>query len=616
MKLHNITLTNFRSFKGEQTFRFPDAPGLYFMQGSNEAEPRLQANGSGKSTIWEALLWCLYGKTSKGLKAGDVCNWDAGKGAKVKLAFSTDGAVSLQVMTRTWSPNSWSLIDLFGNKTDLAKDSANPVLAGLMLEFTPFLHSILMAQSQPMFLDLKHDAQAALFSEVMGLDQWIDLSAKASKKASDQDRITRMIEQELFATTGRIEGQKDYQGSVQEFEVKRNDRLYYIEVKYAQVLARQKEIAAIVKTQEQDEEAVREVLRADAKAVDDWKPSEAATKCRQLDREIVAAESKIKTIESDIHFLDTHEHCPVCDQDITEKTRELKISQRETTVSNLRYDIEELILDLVKAQKVLKEEDLALKNLTEAKQRSQDDLRLCENALKESRRGVQMMDKELDELERHVVEITGEANPFINMQQEAQDEGRRLRSALVDIRARLALSEERQSLFSFWVKGFKDLRLNLIAEALTELEIEVNSCVTALGLVDWELRFQIDRETKGGSIQRGFNVQVLSPANSKATPWEAWSGGESQRLRLAATMGLSNLIRARSGVNLDLEVWDEPSQALSPQGVTDLLEALERRAQVEQRQIWVVDHTAHAFGGFAGGCMITKTLKGSQINQY
>ena len=175
---------------------------------------------------------------------------------------------------------------------------------------------------------------------------------------------------------------------------------------------------------------------------------------------------------------------------------------------------------------------------------------------------------------------------------------------------------ERYSLYSFWVRGFKDLRLQLIAEALTELEIEVNSCVTALGLIDWELKFQVDRETASGTISRGFTVSVISPYNNKPVPWESWSGGESQRLRIAATMGLSNLIRSRTGTELALEVWDEPSTALSQQGVHDLLEALNHRANTEQRPIWIVDHTSHSFGGFAGGATITKRKSGSVIEQY
>ena len=57
------------------------------MTGRNEAEPALERNGSGKSTVWDALTWCLFGKDARGLSAGNVANWNSPKGASVSFAF-------------------------------------------------------------------------------------------------------------------------------------------------------------------------------------------------------------------------------------------------------------------------------------------------------------------------------------------------------------------------------------------------------------------------------------------------------------------------------------------------------------------------------------------------
>ena len=78
----SLTITNFGPFRETQKFEFPREPGLYFMWGENQHEPRLEANGAGKSKLWEALVWVIFGKTSRGLKAGDAANWEAGKGAR------------------------------------------------------------------------------------------------------------------------------------------------------------------------------------------------------------------------------------------------------------------------------------------------------------------------------------------------------------------------------------------------------------------------------------------------------------------------------------------------------------------------------------------------------
>ena len=623
MRLHSIRITNFRSFKGEQSFHFPGKPGLYFMQGVNALEPRLEANGSGKSTIWEALLWCFFAKTSRGLKAGDVCNWDVDKGTKVELDFSLDER-TLWTVTRTWKPNSWTLSHIADHITDeevvdLTKSESNHVLDWLAVEFMPFLHCILMAQSQPMFLDLKHDQQAALFSEVLGLDHWIDYSSAASKRASTQDIETRRLERALAEVIGRINGQKDFTGSVEEFEAKRKKQIEEFDGPYSSKLDQLR----VLKVTEEEaialEKRRREALieaRAKLETIMDKEVKPAQELAELIRRDLGKAEDRLDAAVNHLERLKKETDCPTCKRPLDRQNHKLHVDEARADMIARQQLADKLQRQFADADAVMEALNKSNTKVLEAFGKAQNALSDAEQSVRTQRAAVLRIEKELDDIEYQVERIEKEVNPFIDVQAKMKEEGKLLRAERDELQDKLDASVEKQSLYSFWVRGFKELRLQLIAEALTELEIEVNSCVTALGLVNWELRFQVDRETKGGSVQRGFSVEVVSPASTKPTPWEAWSGGESQRLRLAATMGLSNLIRSRMGVELDLEVWDEPSTALSPQGVKDLLEALEHRAQQEQRVVWIVDHTAHAFGGFAGGATITKTRKGSQISQY
>jgi len=618
MIIHSVSITNFRSFKGTQTFLMPEAPGLYFMQGVNEAEPRLEGNGTGKSTIWESITWCLFGKTSRGLKAGDVCNWDAEKGSSVRIHFTNPSGEECCV-ARTWKPISWTLDwladEAYDQSEDLTKATENPLLGWLALEYQPFLTSIMMAQSQPMFLDLKHDRKAELFSEVMGLDRWLEYSSKASKKASAEDQVIRSLERRASELKGQIDGQKDYSGSIEDFERERERRLADIEPRYEELLGKQKTLKA----------SLPDLIEAENRAMISWRElnsemiaqHEAVEKQREINRKAVRAaeriDDQITALRKRLKDLDDSGICPTCGQAVKhddhrhDLLKEIKDRDRDLAEAQKDVDIEDVLF--LKMARDLTKIDTSLGALRDDQERAARELRNC-------RQEIALLDRDLDDIENRAEEITEEVNPFKKLQEEARSLARRRQNEMADVALRLDASNEAYSLYSYWVRGFKDLRLQLIAEALTELEVEVNSCVAALGLLSWELHFEIDRETRGGSIQRGFNVQVISPHNPKPVPWEAWSGGEAQRLRLAANMGLANLIRSRSGSTLNLEVWDEPSTALSPQGVKDLFEALERRAHVEGRVIWVVDHTAHNYGGFAGGATITKKDDGSTIEQY
>ena len=146
-----------------------------------------------------------------------------------------------------------------------------------------------------------------------------------------------------------------------------------------------------------------------------------------------------------------------------------------------------------------------------------------------------------------------------------------------------------------------------------QLEVQVNAALMQLGLLDWSMTFAIDSENKSGGTRRGFSVLVNAPHSDGPVPWEAWSGGESQRLRLAGQLGLSSLIMEFSGASCNLEVYDEPSTWLSSKGITDLLDTLSSRAQSLGKSIWVVDHRSLEYGGFTKVLKVVKTVQGSKM---
>lgn len=66
-----------------------DTAGYILLQGINQCDVDCStSNGSGKSSIWDALSWCLTGETIRGAK--DVTRKSAPDGCRVTLSFSVD----------------------------------------------------------------------------------------------------------------------------------------------------------------------------------------------------------------------------------------------------------------------------------------------------------------------------------------------------------------------------------------------------------------------------------------------------------------------------------------------------------------------------------------------
>lgn len=622
MRFDELIIEGFGSFISKQHFKFPDEPGLYFMRGENRVEPRLGSNGAGKSTIWNALCWLFHGKTPRGLKAGDTGTWDMKKGTSVTLAFSGEvgGGTNWYSMTRTWKPNSWTLANVFdATPVDLTKDEANPVIAALRLEYEAYLQSIHMAQKSAMFLDLKPEPKAALFSSVMGLDKWLGYSSDASQAATNQDRISRRLEADRAELRGRLDeaSTDDLEASAEGFESKRKSRLREIELDYLVKLRNSK----AAKQRYEDAKASEEKVRSNATVLVDRR--NAVFDADHLNRALLRkAQDVLLTIKEDLRHAKEHRElifkddgCPTCGRRFDTQTQDSLETRADRDLRNAQsaFDSQQDIVDecqreVDRSSALLQEADEMCQGAITNRDGAYEDTRNARRAHELEERGLDTMEDESERIEK-------EPNPFAAMLTDRRESLARLKKDYEAAGGKLDQSYEKHALYSFWIKGFKEVRLQLISEALEQLEIEVNNELMALGLVDWELRFDVDAETKKGTLTRGFSVSVLSPHNQERVAWESWSGGESQRLRLAAQCGLGNLIRDRMGCDLPLEVWDEPTEGLSEEGISDLLTALNERAVREQRAIWIVDHRSLGYGGFAGTTTIVKDDKGSRIIQ-
>lgn len=619
MIFHTLTITNFRAVgKDPLVVNFPSQPGLYYLRGRNEVDVRLTGNGAGKSTIWEALCWLLEGKTSDGLKAESICNWDAPKGGvSVELAFSfDDDPVTIWFMRRTWKPNSWTLSHLSDHLTDgewidLTKDEANPVIKGLRMDFEVFLTTIFIPQEASTFLDLKAEVQTSMFSRIVGLEKWTEYSTKASRMANEIDRSNRLLESQVAELTGRLDaGVADYAKQITQFEEQRKRRLddlmetYQSKLKqYQKAKDQYRETEDELRKLKPKADTLRKELKEEEQSLDDLDQE-----VDQLSRKFGQWKIERDRLAKEVDSLAKHRTCPTCGQDLDGDEFEKHLTRTNDRLRSLEGS--SISSDLDQAEREADDQRQVVIDLREQWAKLDQKYAKLDSAEREGSREVGMIERDLDRLEDEASVIESERNPFRDAQKEASGRARSTQDALKNARQRLDLGYSRFSLYALWIKGFKEVRLQEIKEALDELTLEVNNSLVSLGLVGWEMRFEVDRENRKGTVQRGFSVLVKSPTTDKMVPWLAWSGGERQRLRLAAVMGLSNLVRSRSGVQLPLEVWDEPTKGLSPAGVRDLLTTLEQRARDEQRVIWVIDHTTHEFGGYSGGLTMVKRHDG------
>src|SRR3990167_6359399 len=90
MRVLKLSIENFMSI-GSATISF-DSQGLVLIEGENTDASSFQSNGAGKSAMFvEALLYCLFDITVRGIKKDAVINRKIGSGTRVTTLLDDNG---------------------------------------------------------------------------------------------------------------------------------------------------------------------------------------------------------------------------------------------------------------------------------------------------------------------------------------------------------------------------------------------------------------------------------------------------------------------------------------------------------------------------------------------
>jgi len=609
-----LSAQGFKSFKDQQVVPFDKLPtGLIFLTGMNSVEPDLGANGAGKSSVWDALVWVLYGKTVRGLKAGNVKNWDSKVKCEVVLQFSVDKTD--YTISRTWQPIALKLTKNNKKPRIVSQEELEGIIG---LDHKSFIQTIVMGQFSDMFFDLSATAKSDLFSSVLDTDKWLEYSARAKASSSSYDSDLSLVKDEYAELLGEIKQLKkiDYIDSIKSWRSSQDMKLSVATseaTEFQEALATSRDKIPKLKSRViKSEKLVKEAQYA----IDDISDhiTELADEVTKLKKKADSIRGLVMaTKKSAKKYDDAGNECPYCEQTITKKYKKEKVSELKALLTE--YDDRIAGLETIVAKKGKKINKLyrGLSDASDAKHEVQMKHIEVTNKLESVRQDVRNYQERLARSISTAKAIQKEKNPFTILEKEVKQELRSKKQAAKDLKKDMIALATLIDSIDYWKKGFKDVRLLLIKEALLQFEVEVNNCLQVLGLKDWSVTFDVDTETASGTIRKGFVVLINSPHNPKPVPWEAWCGGESQRLRLAGNMGLANLILNRKGIETNLEVWDEPSTWLSSKGITDLMDALYYRATDLNKQLWMVDHRSIDYGNFAKVITVEKTNEGSLV---
>lgn len=684
-----VEIHNFRSIR-EQVVDFgaPSIPGFKFLGGINEVEPRLGPNGSGKTSLWEAICWCCFGRSTRGARTSQVISWGA-ESVAVSTFWRINGDVC--VIKRGGPPER-----IYLNDNEAAPMTQQDIEHLLGLNYDQFLHCVIFGQGRPLFPDLKIAERSELLDQVLNLELWNQCSEVASKRQKAADLKLRGVEQARSYLNGQIAtipNDEILLDAITAWELRRKEDMTAIQARLQEweqgracMLAEARAHADVweadkrrrieenehadkqwhaerdaqldaLGAQLEAEESARDLIAEPASTAQIEREVQAKTHqvrqqeqlVNQLHAAVATLQTRRRQQDETIQDLLTAKNCRTCGQLLpqdnsarvaelrgqvvdTQKELESKIGDRaaeQTRLAILQNEIRELTaqnastLTAVALQRTKK--DNAVAKVAATQERIRQLVREIEAGSRFAL-VIASITREMNPHDRNIAAMEREENPYtgslqtcretINPKVEAREVANRQRVKLTQEweakrDEQLAL-EALMAKLEYWKGAFKRIRLFYVGQVLAALEIEIQAAISVHGLDGWRIKLMTETENKSGTTKLGVQIRVLSQSGQEGE-WETWSGGEGQRLRLAMAEGLASLIQRAAGVWFDVEVWDEPSAWLSTEGVDDLLEALQYRAQSLKKSIWLIDHRSLAFSGFSEIWTARKFAEGTKV---
>ncbi len=609
MKLHfdGLVIYNFKSFNGKHKFDLNSYDsGLHFIRGINKTNKRLGSNGSGKSTLWDSICWCLYGKTARGLKNPDVKPWAKKKKTFVSVTIYIDD--EKYVIKRTISPNSLSI-----NGEDCGQDQVDDLLC---LSFEVFTNTIFMGQARPLLFDLKAADKLKLFSEVLNLDKWDARSKIAASKVNDMTTKQSNLSYALHTAKTNLEQVErtysDVRSQSQAWEDERQSKFTAdektLKESKEQLAACQDRLSSALLAYDSAMTehnlflpTLHKAQKAEAFAQNKINRAKARLSIRKS--RLMEVKSKLKDSDDKV--------CATCGQKI-------KASQAKSHLQEMRDEISELQARIDKG--VPKKYIRLLDERKEKVDRINKEVaKLLEDAKKHDH-NVAYFTPKVSELKaavtlysKHLENFHDEINPYRKQLVSLKTSRQKWKTEITEKQKELDKAVRTLERSRFWVKGFKDVKLFVLDEVLLELQLTTNAMLQDVGLEGWQILYDVEKETKAGTVQRGLNVSIISPKNKNPVRWENWSGGEGQRLRLVGALSLSEVLLNYAGVEPDMEILDEPTAHMSGEGIRDLCDLLAIRAKHIDRRIFYIDHQSVEGAQFNSVTTIVNDSQGSRI---
>ena len=510
------------------------------------------ANGSGKSTMLDALCFALFNRPFRLIKKEQIVNTINNADTLVELEFQV-GTKAFKII-RGIKPNIFEIYcdDVLQNQ-DASSIDYQKILEDqiLRLNYRAFKQIAVLGSSayQP-FMQMRPRHRREVVEEILDI-----------RVLTHMDILTRNQQTDLGKQIIEARHQCDLIESKHELQTKHFNELKNrstgdIDIKKQKL--------------QENKDATESYLRKTERLEDEYKQLEISvsdrpqyeTKLKQLEKLETKIEQNLETHTKNLQFFEQNDNCPTCTQKIEETFREEKITKEKTKVTTLNQGMKDLVAELAKVEGKITE----FNGISEKLYENKISISKVESSLKELKRFCDSLHNEILLLEGKDEDDKDIGSSLVDLQQQLEQTKIEL-NKITEEKKYLDVARE--------ILSDRGAKAKIIKKYLPIMNSLINQHLQSM---DFFVSFYLDEE---------FKEEVKS-RHRDTFDYNSFSEGEKMRIDLALVFTWRAIAKMKNSANTNLMVLDEIfDSSLDGQGTDDFFKIVNKMGK---ENIFIISH--------------------------
>ena len=510
-------------------------------------------NGSGKSTILDALTFSLFGKPFRRINKPQLVNSVNEKDCIVDIEFkigSTEWKIKRGIKPGIFEIyKNGKLLDQSHSIADQQKWLEQNVLKMNYKSFTQIV--ILGSSTFVPFMQLSSSNRREVIEDLLDIKIFSSMNSVVKNKIRTTRDDIKILELKKTSLIDKVSMQENF---IQEIE---KDNNLIIESKKNKISKLSNEIDATIKLNSEWQNQINS-LHEDQKKISG--SNETLLKLNNLKGKI---SEKISSITKEHKFFTNNSVCPTCYQNIEDEFRLNRITDAENNAKKLKDGYEELKDNI----KIEQERDRRFQALSKG--------------IINLTHGISTNNSKINTLQQQIKDLENEIQTIAEKVQDRNTESQKLitfKENLNEVTENIISKKETFSNYEFIYSLLKDggVKTKIIKKYIPIINDHVNKYLQRM---DFYVNFTLDEE---------FNESMISPIHENFS-YSSFSEGEKARINLALIFAWREIAKMKNSVNCNLILFDEVFDgSLDVTGTDDFLKII--RYILKDSNVFVISH--------------------------